>query len=208
MIRLLIVDDHAVVRQGLRTFLRLQEGIEVVGEAASAADAVDVAATTAPDVVLLDLVMPDGGGIGALRQLLQVAPGARVLVLTSFADDAQIFAAMAAGASGYLLKDIDPQALADAIRDVHAGRPALHPTVAVRLMRQGSTPRIARDDLTAREREVLRMVVEGLANKQIAQQLGIGEKTIKTHVSRVLAKLGVADRTQAAVLAIREGLVD
>jgi NarL family two-component system response regulator LiaR len=207
-IRLLIVDDHAVVRQGLREFLRLQEGIDVVGEAASAADAVEVAATTSPDVVLLDLVMPDGNGIGALRRLIEVAPGVRVLVLTSFADDAQIFAAMAAGASGYLLKDIDPQALADAIRDVHAGRPALHPTVAARLMRQGSTARIAHDDLTAREREVLRLMVEGLANKQIAQRLGIGEKTIKTHVSRVLAKLGVADRTQAAVLAIREGLVD
>jgi NarL family two-component system response regulator LiaR len=207
-IRLLIVDDHAVVRQGLREFLRLQEGIDVVGEAASAAEAVDVAATTSPDVVLLDLVMPDGHGIGALRRLIEVAPGVRVLVLTSFADDAQIFAAMAAGASGYLLKDIDPQALADAIRDVRSGRPALHPTVAARLMRQGSTPRIAHDDLTARERDVLSLMVEGLANKQIAQRLGIGEKTIKTHVSRVLAKLGVADRTQAAVLAIREGLVD
>jgi NarL family two-component system response regulator LiaR len=208
MIRLLIVDDHAVVRQGLRAFLRLQEGIEVVGEAANAAEAVEVGATTSPDVVLLDLVMPEGGGIGALRKLLEVAPGARVLVLTSFADDAQIFAAMAAGASGYLLKDIDPQALADAIRDVHAGRPALHPSVAARLMRQGSAVLVARDDLTARERDVLRLMVEGLANKQIAQRLGIGEKTVKTHVSRVLAKLGVADRTQAAVLAIREGLVD
>ena len=207
-IRLLIVDDHAVVRQGLRAFLRLQEGIEVVGEAGSAADAVDVAAAASPDVVLLDLVMPDGNGVGALRRLLEVAPGTRVLILTSFADDAQVFAAMAAGASGYLLKDIDPQALADAIRDVNAGRPALHPSVAARLMRQGSSGRIARDNLTARERDVLRLVVEGLANKQIAQRLGIGEKTIKTHVSRVLAKLGVADRTQAAVLAIREGLID
>jgi NarL family two-component system response regulator LiaR len=207
-IRLLIVDDHAVVRQGLRAFLRLQEGIEVVGEAASAADAIRVAGTTSPDVVLLDLVMPDGDGIGALRSILDAAPGIRVLVLTSFADDAQIFAAMAAGASGYLLKDIDPQALADAIRDVHAGRPALHPSVAARLMRRTSATPTTHDDLTPREREVLRLMVEGLANKQIAQRLGIGEKTIKTHVSRVLAKLGVADRTQAAVLAIREGLVD
>jgi NarL family two-component system response regulator LiaR len=207
-VRLLIVDDHAVVRQGLRGFLRLQEGVEVVGEAASAAEAVEIAGNVSPDVVLLDLVMPDGNGISVLRRLIDVAPGVRVLVLTSFADDAQIFAAMAAGASGYLLKDIDPQALADAIRDVHAGRPALHPSVAARLMRQGATPRVAHDDLTARERDVLRLMVEGLANKQIAQRLGIGEKTIKTHVSRVLAKLGVADRTQAAVLAIREGLVD
>ena len=207
-IRLLIVDDHSVVREGLRAFLRLQEGIEVVGEAASAEDAVSVAATSSPDVVLLDLVMPEGDGIGAIRRLLEAAPGVRVLVLTSFADDAQIFAAIAAGAAGYLLKDVDPQALADGIRDVHAGRPALHASVAARLMRRSGSPRPTSDHLTPRERDVLRLVVEGLANKQIAQRLGIGEKTIKTHVSRVLAKLGVTDRTQAAVLAIREGLVD
>jgi NarL family two-component system response regulator LiaR len=206
-IRLLIVDDHSVVREGLRAFLRLQDGIEVVGEAAGADEAIGVASTSAPDVVLLDLVMPRGDGIGAIRRLLEVAPGVRVLVLTSFADDAQIFAAFAAGAAGYLLKDVDPQALADGIRDVQAGRPALDPSVASRLMRHGSA-RPVHGDLTARERDVLLLVVEGLANKQIAQRLGIGEKTIKTHVSRVLAKLGVEDRTQAAVLAIREGLVD
>jgi NarL family two-component system response regulator LiaR len=207
-IRLLIVDDHSVVREGLRAFLRLQQGIEVVGEAAGADEAIRVAATQVPDVILLDLVMPHGDGIGAIRRLLEVAPGVRVLVLTSFADDAQIFAAMAAGAAGYLLKDVDPQALADGIRDVHAGRPALDPSVASRLMRGGGRSRLTRDQLTPREQDVLRLVVEGLANKQIAQRLGIGEKTIKTHVSRVLAKLDVADRTQAAVLAIREGLVD
>ena len=207
-IRLLIVDDHSVVREGLRAFLRLQEGIEVVGEAAGADEAVRVAGTSSPDVVLLDLVMPEGDGIGAIRRLLEVAPNVRVLVLTSFADDAQIFAAIAAGAAGYLLKDVDPQALADGIRDVHDGRPALHPSVAARLMRHTGSARPAYNDLTARERDVLTLVVEGLANKQIAQRLGIGEKTIKTHVSRVLAKLGVTDRTQAAVLAIREGLVD
>jgi NarL family two-component system response regulator LiaR len=207
-IRMLIVDDHSVVREGLRGFLRLQEGIEVVGEAAGADEAVRVAGSVRPDVVLLDLVMPEGDGIGAIRRLLEAAPGVRVLVLTSFADDAQIFAALAAGAAGYLLKDIDPQALADGIRDVHVGRPALHPLVASRLMRRDASSHPAHGDLTARERDVLRLVVEGLANKQIAQRLGIGEKTIKTHVSRVLGKLGVADRTQAAVLAIREGLVD
>jgi two-component system, NarL family, response regulator LiaR len=207
-IRLLIVDDHSVVREGLRAFLRTQDGIEVVGEAAGADEAIRVAATLAPDVIVLDLVMPEGDGIGAIRRLLEVAPGVRVLVLTSFADDAQIFAAFAAGAAGYLLKDVDPEALADGIRDVHAGRPALHPSVATRLMHR-SGPAVPRhSELTVREREVLRLVVEGLANKQIAQRLGIGEKTIKTHVSRLLAKLGVSDRTQAAVLAIREGLVD
>ena len=207
-IRLLIVDDHSVVREGLRGFLRLQDGIEVIGEAADAAEAVRIASTSSPDVILLDLVMPDGGGVGAIRRLLEVAPGVRVLVLTSFADDAQIFAAIAAGAAGYLLKDIDPQALADGIREVHAGRPALHPSVAARLMHRGRSPSPGHSELTLRERDVLRLVVEGLPNKQIAQRLGIGEKTIKTHVSRVLAKLGVTDRTQAAVLAIREGLVD
>jgi two-component system, NarL family, response regulator LiaR len=207
-IRLVIVDDHSVVREGLRAFLRLQEGIEVVGEAAGADEAIRVAAAASPDVVLLDLVMPDGDGIAAIRRLLEVAPGARVLVLTSFADDAQIFAAMAAGAAGYLLKDVDPAALAEGIRDVHAGRPSLHPSVAARLMRRGGGSAATRGDITAREHDVLRLVVEGLPNKQIAQRLGIGEKTVKTHVSRVLAKLGVEDRTQAAVLAIREGLVD
>jgi two-component system, NarL family, response regulator LiaR len=207
-IRLVIVDDHSVVREGLRAFLRLQEGIDVVGEAAGAEEAIRIAAAASPDVVLLDLVMPDGDGIGAIRRLREVAPGARVLVLTSFADDAQIFAAMAAGAAGYLLKDVDPGALAEGIRDVHAGRPALHPSVAARLMRRGGSPPPAHGDITAREHDVLRLVVEGLPNKQIAQRLGIGEKTVKTHVSRVLAKLGVEDRTQAAVLAIREGLVD
>jgi NarL family two-component system response regulator LiaR len=207
-IRLVIVDDHSVVREGLRAFLRLQEGIEVVGEAANAVDAVRVARTSSPDVVLLDLVMPGGDGVGAIRDLIEAAPGVRVLVLTSFADDAQIFAAMAAGAAGYLLKDIDPAALADGIRDVHAGRPALHPSVASRLMRRGDVTTSTRLGITSREHDVLRLMVEGLANKQIAQRLGIGEKTVKTHVSRLLAKLGVEDRTQAAVLAIREGLVD
>jgi len=207
-IRLLIVDDHSVVREGLRAFLRLQDGIDVVGEAGGADEAVSVAGASSPDVILLDLVMPGGDGIGAIRRLLEVAPGVRVLVLTSFADDAQIFAAIAAGAAGYLLKNVDPQALADGIRDVYAGRPALDPSVAARLMHRSGASPAAHGDLTARERDVLRLVVEGLANKQIAQRLGIGEKTIKTHVSRMLAKLGVEDRTQAAVLAIREGLVD
>jgi NarL family two-component system response regulator LiaR len=204
-IRLLLVDDHAVVREGLRGFLHLQQGIEVVGEAGDADEAVGLAARLKPDVVLLDLVMPGGDGIAAIRRLRDSVPGIRVLVLTSFADDAQIFAATAAGADGYLLKDIDPEELAGSIRAVHAGRPALHPTVAGRLMRRGAPPDAPQ--LTGREQDVLRLIAEGLANKQIAQRLGIGEKTVKTHVSRVLDKLGVSDRTQAAVLAIRGHLV-
>ena len=208
MIRLLLADDHAVVREGLRAFLRLQPDIEVSGEAADGESAVRLAASLQPDVVLLDLVMPDGDGLSALRAIRERAPESRVLVLTSYADDAQLFAAMEGGATGYMLKDVEPDALAAAIRDVAAGRPALHPHVARRLMRQAApaTPGLA--DLTARERDVLRLIVEGLANKEIAARLRIGEKTVKTHVSRVLGKLGVVDRTQAAVLAIRSRLVD
>jgi two-component system, NarL family, response regulator LiaR len=207
-IRLLLVDDHAVVREGLRAFLRLQRGIEVVGEAASGEEAIQIASVLAPDVILLDLVMPGGDGIVALRGLRDAAPQARVLVLTSFADDAQIFAATAAGAAGYLLKDLDPGELAESIRAVHAGRPALDPRVATRLMRREPELPGGPNDLTARERDVLRLMVEGLGNKEIAQRLGIGDKTVKSHVSHVLGKLGVADRTQAAVMAIRSRLLD
>lgn len=210
MIRLLLVDDHAVVREGLRGFLRLQPDLEVCGEAADGDTAVQLATSLHPDVVLLDLLMPHGDGLSALQQLRSAAPASRVLVLTSYADDAQLFAAMEAGAAGYMLKDVAPDALAAAIRDVAAGRPALHPQVARRLMRQAPNPDAPPGlaDLTARERDVLRLIAEGLANKEIAHRLRIGEKTVKTHVSRVLSKLGVLDRTQAAVLAIRLRLVD
>jgi NarL family two-component system response regulator LiaR len=202
------VDDHQVVRQGLRAFLRLQPDIEVVGEAGGGEAAVAAAVDAAPDVVLMDLVMPDGDGVAAIRELATAAPAARVLVLSSFADEEHVFAAMRAGARGYLLKDVEPDALAGAIRDVHRGLPALHPEVAVHLMRRGADPAgQAAVPLTPREREVLQLVVEGFANKQIARRLGIAEKTVKTHVSSILQKLGVADRTAAAVLAIRQGLV-
>jgi NarL family two-component system response regulator LiaR len=159
-------------------------------------------------VVLMDLVMPEGDGVAAIRALAGAAPGVRVVVLSSFADDERIFAAMQAGAAGYLLKDVDPDALADAVREVHRGRPVLHPDVAARLMRRVADPAgPATEPLTPREREVLGLVVEGYANKQIARRLLITEKTVKTHVSSILRKLGVADRTAAAVLAIRQGLV-
>ena len=210
-IRVLLVDDHAVVRQGLRAFLQLQPDIEVVGEAGGGGAAIGSAVATRPDIVLMDLVMPEGDGVDAIRALAGAAPQARVLVLSSFVDDARVFAAMQAGAAGYLLKDVEPDQLADAIREVHRGRPALHPDVAMRLVRRVADPSAGSaliEPLTGREREVLRLVVEGFANKQIARRLLITEKTVKTHVSNVLQKLGVEDRTQAAVLAIRQGLVE
>lgn len=205
MIRVYLVDDHAVVRQGLRTFLDLQPDIEVVGEAAGGDQALREAAAAAPDVVLLDLVMPEGDGLTALSRLRDTLPSTRVLVLSSFGDDANVTAAMRAGAAGYLLKDVDPQALAASIRDVHAGRAALHPDVLARLLRQREAPPASQ--LTARELDVLVCITEGLANKQIGRRLGITEKTVKTHVSSILGKLGVQDRTEAAVAAIRDRLV-
>ena len=207
-IRVLLVDDHAVVRQGLRAFLQLQPDIEVVGEAASGPDAVEVAASHQPDVVLMDLVMPGGSGASAIAGLKRVHPEARILALSSFAEDDQVFGAMQAGADGYLLKDVEPDDLATAIRQVHRGQPALHPDVAASLMRRVAEPQAAAaEHLTPRELDVLRLVVEGFANKQIARRLAITEKTVKTHVSSILQKLGVPDRTGAAVLAIRRRLV-
>ena len=201
MIRVLIVDDHAVVRRGLRTFLGLQEDIDVVGEAADGEEALALAERLAPDVVLIDLVMPGVDGIEALRRLRDRMPAARAIVLSSFVDDDKLFPAVRAGAAGYLLKDVQPQELVAAIRTVHGGGALLHPTVAARLMEE-----LADDPLTPREREVLALIGRGLPNKQIARELGIAEKTVKAHVSAVLAKLGVSDRTQAALYAVREGL--
>ncbi len=205
-IKVLLVDDHAVVRQGLRTFLELQPDMAVVGEAADGASALARAARLGPDVVLMDLVMPGGGGVEAIRRLRSTVPAARILVLSSYVDDAQVFAAMHAGAGGYLLKDIQPEALADAVRQVHRGLQVLHPQVAGRLLRgDADLPSLA--DFTLRERDVLKLLAEGFANKEIARRLFISEKTVKTHVSHILQKLGVKDRTQAALMAVRRGLV-
>ncbi len=210
MIRLLIADDHAVVRQGLRTFLELQEGIEVVAEAADGEEAVAAAERTTPDVVLLDLVMPRLDGVAAIHRIREVSPASRVIVLTSFFDDGRLFPAVRAGAAGYLLKDVQPQELVRAIRTVHDGNALLAPEVAARVLEEvaggGERPRSSAA-LTPREREVLALIARGRANKAIARELAVSEKTVKTHVSNLLAKLGVADRTQAAVLAVREGLV-
>jgi DNA-binding NarL/FixJ family response regulator len=211
VIRVLIADDHAVVRQGLRTFLDLQADIDVVGEAADGEEAVALAAEHAPDVILLDLVMPRLDGIGALRRLRETAPAARVIVLTSFGEDERLFTALRAGASGYLLKDVEPAELVRSIRTVHAGGAPLSPAVAARVVEElasgGGAGRAASYDLTPRELEVLCLIARGRSNKRIALELGVAEKTVKTHVSHVLAKLGLSDRTQAALYAVREGLV-
>jgi two-component system, NarL family, response regulator LiaR len=201
VIRVLIADDHAVVRQGLRTFLGLQEDIEVVGEAADGEQAVAEAERLAPDVVLMDLVMPGMDGVEAIRRLHARVPAARAVVLSSFIDEERLFPVVRAGAAGYLLKDIEPAELVEAIRTVHGGGALLHPRVAARLLAE-----VAGDPLTPREREVLALLGRGMANKVIARELGLAEKTVKAHVSSILGKLGVADRTQAALYAVREGL--
>jgi two-component system, NarL family, response regulator LiaR len=202
VIRVLIADDHAVVRQGLRTFLDLQEDIEVVGEAADGAAALEAAVALTPDVVLVDLVMPGVDGIEAIRGLRERVPGARAIVLSSFIDDEKLFPAVRAGAAGYLLKDVQPKELVEAIRTVHGGGALLHPRVASRLLEELTT-----DPLTPREREVLGLIGRGMANKVIARELSLSEKTVKAHVSSILAKLGVTDRTQAALYAVRAGVV-
>jgi NarL family two-component system response regulator LiaR len=210
VIRVLIADDHAVVRQGLRTFLDLQDDIDVVGEASDGEEAVAAAAQHAPDVVLLDLVMPGLDGIGALRRLRDAAPAARVIVLTSFGEDERLFTALRAGATGFLLKDVEPAELVRAIRTAHAGQSTLSPAVAARVIEElasGGGQRGAVGELTPRELEVLCLIARGNSNKRIALELGVAEKTVKTHVSHVLAKLGLSDRTQAALYAVREGLV-
>ena len=209
MIRVLIADDHAVVRQGLRTFLDLQADIDVVGEAADGEEAVAAAQEHAPDVILLDLAMPVLDGIGALRRLRDTTPAARVIVLTSFGEDERLFTALRAGATGYLLKDVEPAELVRAIRTAHAGQSSLSPAVAARVIEELASGgrRGAVDALTPRELEVLCLIARGRSNKRIALELGVAEKTVKTHVSHVLAKLGLSDRTQAALYAVRAGLV-
>jgi DNA-binding NarL/FixJ family response regulator len=212
-IRVLIVDDHAVVREGLRAFLQIQDGIEVVGEAADGAGSVELAAELAPDVVLMDLVMPGPlNGVGAMRALRERVPHSRVIVLTSFLDDERLMPAVQAGADGYLLKDVEPSELVRAIRTVQAGEAMIAPTVAGRLLRTLAAPRGSGpgdgEQLTRRELEVLKLIVGGRSNKRIAFELGIAEKTVKTHVGHLLGKLGVTDRTQAALLAVQSGLAE
>jgi NarL family two-component system response regulator LiaR len=210
-IRVLIADDHAIVRQGLSTFLELQDGIVVAGQAADGEEAATMSQRLQPDVVLMDLVMPVLDGVRAITRIREIAPETRVIVLTSFADDEKIVAAIRAGAAGYLMKDVSPQDLAAAIRLVHAGEPILAPEVMRRLMaevgRAPGSPEPA-DNLTEREIVVLKLIANGLSNKEIARDLTLSEKTVKTHVSNILQKLHLADRTQAALYAVRQHLVE
>ena len=208
-ITVLIADDHPVVRQGLRAFLDTQEDLEVVAEARDGEEAVARAAELVPDVVLMDLVMPNLDGIEAIRRIRDASPSTRVLVLTSFIEDEKVFPAVKAGAAGYLLKDVEPTELAGAIRMVTRGEALLHPTVAAKVMQEvAARDRSPAAELTERELDVLRLLARGMANKAIALELHVSEKTVKTHVSNILAKLHLADRTQAALYAVRERIVD
>lgn len=208
-IRVLITDDHAIVRKGIRALLATEPDIEVVGEAGDGAEAVAQAQALKPDVVLMDLVMPRMDGIEATRTITSLLRGTRILVLTSFAADDKVFPAIKAGALGYLLKDSGPFDLLQAIRQVHRGQPTLEPSIASKVLFELAHPAkepLTTDPLTAREMDVLRLVAQGRSNREIAEKLVITELTVSTHVSNILGKLHLASRTQAALFALREGL--
>jgi DNA-binding NarL/FixJ family response regulator len=208
-IRILIVDDHSVVRQGLRMFLGLDPDLEIVGEAENGAEAVRLAAALSPDVVLMDMLMPVMDGIAATGEIRREMPDTEVIALTSVLEDAAVIGAIKAGAIGYLLKDTQSDELRRAIKAAAAGQVQLSPAAAARLMREVRAPEMpAAETLTERESDVLRLIAQGKANKEIAQALVIGEKTVKTHVSNILQKLGVQSRTQAALYAAQNGLAE
>lgn len=208
-IRILIADDHAVVREGLRTLIGTEEGMTVIGEARDGSEAVQMARAYKPDVTLLDMVMPRKGGLEVIREIKDENPAARILVLTSFADDEKVFPAIKSGALGYLLKNASPRTLLNAIRDVHQGQPSMSPAIASKLMRElrrSSDLPPTQEPLTEREVDVVRLLAQGLTNQEIAEALFIGGGTVRTHVSNILSKLHLANRTQAALYALREGL--
>lgn len=213
IINVLIVDDHQVVRQGLRTFLELHEDIKVIGEAEDGNKAVDLAERLHPDVILMDLVMPNMDGITATQKIHSAGSPARIIALTSFSEDDKVFPAIQAGAASYLLKDVSPDDLVDAIRAAHHGEARLHPDITRKLMEQFSQAKnlpqeSAVEELTEREREVIRLVAMGRNNREIAKELFISEKTVKTHISNILGKLNMDHRTQLAIYAIKNKLVE
>jgi NarL family two-component system response regulator LiaR len=209
-IRVFLADDHAVVRKGLETLIEVQKDMEVVGTAVDGAEAVERVALLHPDVTLLDIQMPRKNGVQAITEIKAANPDARILVLTSFSEDDTVFAAIKAGALGYLLKDSSPHELIQAIRSVHAGRSSLHPEIALKVIQELNKPSSnlppTDDPLTEREVEVLRLVARGLSNQDIADQLVVSERTVRTHISNILGKLHLANRTQAALYALRQGL--
>jgi NarL family two-component system response regulator LiaR len=209
-IRVLVAEDHVIVRAGLVSLIATEDGLEVVGQAGDGQEAVQKARECQPDVILMDLAMPKLDGIGAIMAIRQEHPRARVLVLTSFIEDEKVFAALKAGALGYLLKESSPDDLLRGIRAVYRGESWLHPAIAARLVRELSAPQAPplQDPLTERELEVLRLVAQGLANKLIADRLEISERTARTHVSNILEKLHLSNRTQATLYAIKKGLVN
>ncbi len=212
MIRILIADDYPLVRDSLRALIETEPGMDVVGEAADGIEVVLKARSLQPDIILLDLVMPRQDGIAAIAEIKRENPEARILVLTSFAEDEKVFPAIKAGALGYLLKVSSPDELLAAIRDVHRGQSSLHPSIARKLIGELQQPTKGlpptKDPLSEREMEVLRLIAQGLTNSEIAEQLVIGEKTVRTHVSHILEKLHLANRTQAALYALRKGLAN
>ncbi|MCK4316006.1 MAG: response regulator transcription factor [Anaerolineae bacterium] len=215
-IRVFIAEDHAIVRKGIRALLTMAPDIEVVGEASNGREVIPRVESLRPDVILMDLVMPEMDGIEAIRRITARQPEARILVLTSFATDDKVFPAIKAGALGYLLKDSDPEELVRAIRQVYRGESSLHPKIARKLLRElsegqrpsrsGPTSARSVEPLTEREVEVLRLVAQGQSNREIGNQLTISEGTVRTHVSNILGKLHLASRTQATLYALREGL--
>lgn len=209
LIRVLVTDDHSIVRKGIRATLELVPDMELVGEAANGREAVEMARNLKPDVVLMDLVMPELDGIEATKKIKSQLPEIGILVLTTFAGEDKVFPAIKAGASGYQLKDSDPETLISAIRQVFRGEPALHPIIARKVLQELTHPTAqpaTPDPLTPREVEVLKLIAKGQENPEIASQLVISEATVRTHVSNIMGKLHLASRTQVALYALREGL--
>jgi NarL family two-component system response regulator LiaR len=208
-IRIFMADDHAIVRKGLRTLIESESDMEVIGEASDGVEAVLKVRSLQPDVILMDLVMPRQGGVEAIIEIKKEYPDARILVLTSFAEEEKVFSAIKAGALGYLLKDTSPEQLLQAIHDVYRGESSLHPTIALKLireLRQPSNLPPTNDPLTEREVEVVKLVAQGYTNQEIADTLFISERTVGNHIGSMLSKLHLANRTQVALYALREGL--